>query len=311
VGRNLWIAVLGIAIPLAVIGFDEDAVVLAAAATTIVGALGLLSTVDAVRERLRRISAPVDGSLSQALTASSLTLACGVGAALLWSGHSVIRFALLAVALFSVNWWLQVLVRMGMSRVVADNRSLHAKGAELEQQVAELVHNGVENERVRAVLRHVMNVLLGLESAKEGYSGVRELGARAWIEYVCLRSTRNVLERLAGNPEGYKIELGILKVPNEVVFVDMATGDLLRQYQEEGGCPVSQRPDAAAIAKILEEKAKEGGFADSDAVEFQLNGEPHHMVALSSAPLDDIDRELLSLIASMFIVLNLSLLGQG
>jgi hypothetical protein len=305
--RNFWIAVLGIAIPLAVIAFDEDVIVLVATAVVIIGGVGLLWTFESVHERYRRLSAPVDGSLRQALVASSATLACGVGAALSWSEHPVLRFGLLAAALISVNWWLQVLLKMGISRLVVENRNLRSQITNLEDQVTQLSQNADENERIKAVMRHVMNVLLGLEAAKEGYSGVGEIGAAAWIEHVCLRSTRNVLERLAGHPDGYKVELGILKVPNEVVFVEMAAGELLRQYQEEGGCPVRARPDAAAIAKILEQKAEEGGFVDSDSVEFKLNGESHHMVVLSAAPLDDMDREMLSLIASMFIVLKLSL----
>jgi hypothetical protein len=307
--KTFAIVTLGIALPLTVtsIGLDAETIAIGAGATTLVAAACLMWSFEPIRAAIRRLTGRITGSLTQALIASSLTLACGIGAALTWSGGPLPKLAFVVGALLFVNWWLHVLVKTGVSRLVRENRALRQAVASLESQVAELAPAGEENERVLGVVRHVMNVLLGLEAAKDGRTGVNELGPSVWIERLCLRTTRDVLERLGGGPEDYRIELGVLRMHNEVLYVDMAAGELLRRYQEEGGCPVPGTPRALSVSEILELKAKQGGFVDSAAVEFQLNEEPHYMVAFSGAPLDDLDRELLALIASMFIVLKLAL----
>ena len=311
--RTFAIVTLSIFVPIALtsLGLEADALAIGSGFCSLIALGCLLWTFERVRRGLAFVTRPVQGTLTQALIASSLTLLFGIGAALTWSDGEVLHLMLAGAAILSVNWWLQVLVKSGLSRLAIDNRDLRRKVGSLEEQIRELLPAGNENQRIRAVLQHAMNVLLGLEAARDGRVGVSELGVQAWIEYVCLRSTRDLLQQLPGRPDDYRIELGILRVPNEVVFVEMAAGDELRRHKEQGGCPVNGAPDGEDILKILEKKAALGGFSDSDAVEFNLNGEPHHMVALSTAPLDDVDRQLLSLIASMFIVLTLSLENQA
>lgn len=299
---------LSIALPLTAtsVGLDAKVLALVGGAATIIGFVCLAWSFEKVQGIWRGIGRLVQGTFTQSLVASSLTLAFGLAAALTWPSGLFPRLAFSAGALFSFNWWLHVLAKTDLRRLYRENHDLKRAVEVLELQVAGLAPAGEENDRIRAIVQHVQNVLLGLEAAREGRTGVEELGSRPWIEHVCLRTTRDVLQQASGS-EGYRIELGILRVPNEVVYVDMAAGQLLKEYQDHGGCPVAGVPDSEAIAKILESKEIQGGFADSDAVEFTLHDEPHYMVALSTATLDQIDRQLLSLIAAMFIVLKLVL----
>lgn len=306
--RAFAVVTVSIAFPLMVtsIGLDADVLAIGGGVGTTIGFICLAWSFDLIRRAWRRIGTLLEGTFTQSLLASSLTFASGLGVALTWSWGLFPRMAFGAAGLFFVNWWMHVLGRTGLSRLRKENRALKRAVQVLETQVESLVPAGEENDRIRAIVQHALNVLLGLEAAKEGRTGVDELGPRAWIEHVCLRTTRDVLQQASASND-YKIELGILRVPNEVVYVDMAAGPLLKEYKDYGGCPVAGVPDSEAIAKILESKEIQGGFVDSDAVEFKLHDEPHYMVALSTAPLDQVDRQLLSLIAAMFIVLKLVL----
>lgn len=299
---------LSIAIPLTAtsIGLDANVLAIGGGAATIVGVVCLAWSFEGVRRAWRKVGKLVQGTFIQSLMASSLTLAFALAAALTWSSGPFPRLIFLAAVIFFVNVWLHVLGKTELRDLRRENRSLKRATQTLKVQIAGLAPAGEENDRIRAIVQHVLNVLLGLEAAKEGRTGVKELGPRAWIEHVCLRTTRDVLQQ-ASDSENYRIELGILHVPDEVVYVDMAAGQLLKEYQDHGGCPVAGVPDSEAITEILEQKEIQGGFADSDAVEFTLHDEPHYMVALSTAPLDQVDRQLLSLIAAMFIVLKLVL----
>jgi hypothetical protein len=320
--RGFSYVVLGIGVPLTLtsIGIDAGVLVLAAAGLTAAGLLLLALSFERVRELLAAGTKPERASLAQAVLSSSLTLGFGIGAALTNPGDSALRIGLLFGAMVSVLWWLHVIARAAARQWIELSRTRsrddRARNLELEMALAEaqrclgdaeesvrrLPLSEEENERMRAVIQHAINVLLGLEAAKEGRAGVAELGPRAWIEHRCLRATRDVLEEIAGRPPGYRIELAVLRVSNEVIFVEMAAGEYVKSIQAQGGCP-----GIGDIAEIVDSKARQGGFADSDAVEFELSGETHHMVAFATGPLDDTDRQLLSLIASMFVVLKLAL----
>jgi hypothetical protein len=82
----------------------------------------------------------------------------------------------------------------------------------------------------------------------------------------------------------------------------MSAGDYLDRLRAKGGCP-----EFGSIEELLDRKARHGGFDDSFAVEFPFDGEPHHMVALATGRLDDVDRQLLSLVATMFVALKVAL----
>lgn len=294
---------LSIAVPLTItsIGLDEKVLTIGGAVATAICFAFLAYSFERIRNAMRRI---FQGNFTQSLTASSLTVVFGIGLAYTPGLFPRVLFA--AAAFVSVNWWFHVLVRTRISSLEKENRRLKQGLKTLQDQIAILVPAGEENDRLRAVVQHVINVLVSLESAEEGRGGVNELGPAAWIEHRCLRSTRDVLARVAGGRD-YRIELGILRVPDEVVYTDMAAGKLLEQYKDQGGCPVGRAADQEAIEEILRRKEIEGGFTDSRAIGFKLYGERHYMVALSTAEFDEIDGEMLALIGAMFVVLKLAL----
>lgn len=308
--RAFAVVTLSIAIPLTVtsVGLDASVVAIGGAAAVVVGIVLLAWSFERVRNAIRKAGGLFQGTFTQSLTASSLTFIFGIVAALTWHSGPFPRLLFSAAALISVNWWFHVLTKTGILGLLRENRALKQALQKLQNQVAELVPAGEENDRLRAVAQHVINVLVSLEKAEDGLMGVNELGPGPWIEHRCLRSTRDVLARAAG-PGDYRIELGILRVPGEVAYVDMAAGKLLEQYKEQGGCPLGRAPDRESIEEILRRKEVEGHFADSRAIEFELHGEPHYMVALSTAEFDEIDGEMLALIGSMFVVLKLALEG--
>jgi hypothetical protein len=306
--RTFAIVTLSIAIPLTAtsIGLDANVLATGGGIAVCVGLAVLAWSSKRLRQMTRKIAGLFGGAFTQSLTASSLILLFGIAAALTWSSGLFPRLLFVCAALVSANWWLHVLAKTKIGRLQRENRALKQARQKLQDQVRDLVPAGAENDRLRGVVQHVINVLVSLEKAQEGRMGVDEIGPAAWIEHRCLRSTRDVLARTVslGN---YKIELGILRVPNEVAYVDMAAGRLLEQYQAQGGCPLGRAPDQEAIEEILRRKEIEGGFADSLAVEFKLHGEPHFMVALSTAEFDEIDGEMLALVGAMFVVLKLAL----
>ncbi|HEX5526641.1 MAG TPA: hypothetical protein VFX44_05520 [Solirubrobacterales bacterium] len=306
--RAFAVVTLSIAIPLTAtsIGLDAHVLALGGGVAVVVGFAALAWSFERFRTAARKTIGLFQGTFTQSLTASSLTLIFGTAGALTWSSGLFPRLIFSAAALISVNWWFHVLAK---TKVISSQRESRSRKQELEKlrdQIATLMPAGEENDRLRAVVQHVINVLVSLEKAKEGQMGLDELSPEDWIEHKCLRSTRDVLARATG-AENYRIELGILRVPNEVVYVDMAAGKLLRQYKEQSGCPLDCAPDQKAIEEILRRKEREGGFTDSRAVEFELHGEPHYMVALSTAEFDEIDGEMLALIGAMFVVLKLAL----
>jgi hypothetical protein len=307
--RALAILILGIAVPLMVtsIGIDKGTLALASGLATVVGLVVLLSTFERVIRFVRGVAGFFSGSLRRAVVASSLALGCGIAAAMTWTGPPLPRLGFLAIGVLSSAWWAHISARVGFIRLVAQNRSLRLERLRLESALDQMAHAGGESERSRAVMRHVMNVLFGLQAAKEGKAGIDELGVHAWIEYRCLRATRDVLETISGSSsDAYRIELGILRVANEVIHVEMAAGDFISRLRNEGPCPV-----IGPLEETLKRKAQQGGFGDSMSFEFKFDGEPHHMIAFASEPLDDIDLEMLSLIASMFTVLKLTLASDG
>jgi hypothetical protein len=306
--RALAVVILSISLPLTVasVGIDEKVIAIGGGAVTLVSFLLLALSFEWFRARIQKATAVFRGGFRQSLTASSLTLIFGTATALTWSSGLFPRALFCTIAILSVNWWFHVLAKTDWLNLQSENRGLKQARDRLEKQVDTLVPAGEENDRLRAVVQHVINVLASLERAREGRMGVQEVGAAAWIEHRCLRSTRDVLASATGRRD-YKIELGIIRVPDEVAFIDMAAGELLKQYQEQGGCPLERVPDREAIEGILRRKEIEGGFADSRAVEFKLHGEPHYMVALSSAEFDEIDAEMLALIGAMFVVLKQAL----
>jgi hypothetical protein len=306
--RAFAVVTLSIAIPLTVtsIGIDVKLLAIGAGTATMLGLACLLWSFGRVRAAVRKGSRLFKGTFRQSLTASSLALTFGIAVAFSGSSGPFPRLLFGAAALIAVNWWLHLLLKTKVISLQRENLALKQGLQKLEDQVRALVPAGEENDRLRAVVQHVINVLVSLERAKEGKMGVEELGPAAWIEHRCLRSTRDVLARAAGRDD-YRIELGILRVPGEVVYIDMAAGGLLKEYQEEGGCPLGRPATLEVIEKVLERKEIEGGFADSRAVEFDLHGEPHYLVALSTAEFDEIDGEMLALVGAMFVVLKLAL----
>jgi len=301
--RAFAVVTLSIAIPLTItsIGFDENVLAIGGGIATAISFALFAYSFERIRDAMRRL---FRGSFTQSLTASSLTVVFGVG--MVYAPGLFTRVFFAAAAFVSVNWWFHVLVKTRISSLEKENRSLKQALQVLQNQVAVLAPAGEENDRLRAVVQHVINVLVSLERAEEGRGGVNELGPAAWIEHRCLRSTRDVLARVAGGQD-YQIELGILRVPDEVVYTDMAAGKLLEQYKGQGGCPVGRAADQEAIEEILRRKEIEGGFTDSRAIEFKLYGERHYMVALSTAEFDEIDGEMLALVGAMFVVLKLAL----
>lgn len=300
--------ILSIAIPLTAtsIGLDANVLAIGGGIAMTIGFALLGYSFERFRTTMHNIYGLFARAFTQSLTASFLTLIFGIAMALTWSSNFFPRLFFGGAALASAIWWLHALTKTKIVSQQREIRALEQELQELKRQVAVLAPAGAENDRLRGVVQHVINVLVSLEEAKEGRIGVDEIGPAAWIEHRCLRSTRDVLARAAGRGD-YRIELGILRVPNEVVYIDMAAGDLLKRYQEQGGCPLGRAPDQEAIEEILQRKETEGGFADSLAVEFELHGEPHFMAALSTAEFDEVDSDMLALIGAMFVVLKLSL----
>lgn len=323
--RTVAIATLGISMPLAIAysGFDGKPAGISFVLITAIAFVCLLATFERVRRPARAVVEFFRRPLQQAFLASSSAVACGVASLMVWSTNKPVRFLLLALAVISVNWWLHLLMRTATGQVLvrkeekargdrkkiaeleAANSTLVERLAALQDSSNHLTHAVEENERIRAVVRHVMNVLLGLEEAKQGRGGVNELGVDTWIEHRCLLATRDVLEELAGRPDGFRIELGIVRTGNGVNRVEMSAGDYLSGLRAKGGCP-----EFGSIAELVDRKARQGGFDDSFALEFQFREEPHHMIALANGRLDDTDRQLLSLVAVMFIVLKVALGGS-
>jgi hypothetical protein len=295
---------LSIAIPLTVIGLDEKVLAIGGGVGTAAALILLAFSFKRFRDAVRSLGGLLQGNFRQSLAASSLTVIFGIGVAYAPGPFPKVLFG--AAAFVSVNWWFHVLARTRFLSQEKENLVLRQELEKLQNQVTVLAPAGEENDRLRAVVQHVINVLVSLEKAKEGRGGVNELGPAVWIEHRCLRSTRDVLAQAAGLGD-YRIELGILRVADEVIHTDMAAGKLLEKYKEQIGCPLGRAPDQEAIEEILRMKEIEGGFADSRAIEFKLHGEPHYMVALCTAEFDEIDGEMLSLIGTMFVVLKLAL----
>lgn len=319
-------ATLTITMPLAVIysGIEGPAAALAFWIVSLAAFLCLLATLRWVRAAAFSVVDFFRFPLRQALLVSSVAVACGLGGVLVWSDGTPLRYVLLGTAAIAVNLWFHLLMRTATRRALSregskvrggrkreaqlevEKTKLQASLDELREKTESLSHLVEENARIRAVLQHAMNVLLGgLEEAKMGRGGIAHLGVADWIEHRCLLTTRDVLKEIAERPEGFEIELGVIRTSQGIIHIDMAAGEYMDRLRAKGGCP-----EFGSLQDLLDRKARQGGFGDSLAVEFKLNGEDHHMVAFSAGQdFDEIDEQLLGLVATMFVVLNLALAG--
>lgn len=315
---------LSVTAPLAVLYSGVEGPVAASVfwALSIGAFLCLLATFEEVQRGAGRLVDFFRFPLRQALVVSSIAVACGLGAVLLWPYDTPMRFVLLGAASIAVNLWFHLLMR------TATRRELSRKGKKVrggEQKVAELARENAElrkqiddlveeisrlsqveeeNQRVRGILQHAINVMLGgLEEAKQGRGGIAHLGVKGWIEHRCLLTTRDVLKEAAGRPRDFEIELAVIRSSEGIIHVEMAAGEYMESLREKGGCP-----EFGDLRDLLDRKARHGGFDDSLAAEFRLNGDVHHMVAFAAGEsFDEMDEQLLSLVATMFVVLNLAL----
>lgn len=318
--RGFAAVVIGIALPLAIAasGLDGKGLAIGLWLVTAVAVALLLTTITRVRVALAAVAKVMRKAFPQAFVAASFALSFGFGSALTWGAYPRLATGLLFAAILLVAWWLAVMWKTAL-QLVSDLAKIHdrdgqARREKLERAIeqlqatviqlketAELADPAIyENTRYRAMQQHVINVLLGLELAKQGGGGVSELGVHGWIESN-IRASRDVLEEISGRPPGYRIELGVVRTVNGVFKIDMAAGDYVHRLQEHGGCP------EVDIEELLEIKARQGGFADSYAVEFPLDGDRHYLIAFATGPLDATDAQLLTLLAAMFLVLKLAL----